>query len=76
MCNFQYASVVSEPEYSEYNKYPVEFVDSGTTIQEDYFYENKVKTCAKNEIAKLLAISFAISFQLLFLVAFTQLEKN
>ena len=43
MCNFQYASVVSEPEYSEYNKYPVEFVDSGTTIQEDYFYENNKK---------------------------------
>ena len=39
-CNFIYASVVTEPEFSEYNKYPKEFTDTGN---EENFYENNKK---------------------------------
>ena len=39
-CNFIYAAVVSEPEFSEYNKYPKEFIDTGN---EENFYKNNKK---------------------------------
>ena len=42
-CKFQYASVLSEPEFSEYNKYPIEYIDTGKTDKEDEFFENNKK---------------------------------
>ena len=42
-CKFQYASVLTEPEFSEYNKYPIEYNDTGGTNKEDKFFEDNKK---------------------------------
>ena len=36
-CIFKYAVVVSEPEFSEFNKYPKEYNDTGTNKEENFF---------------------------------------
>ena len=40
-CTFKYAMVVSEPEFSEFNKYPKEYYDSGKTDLEEIYFENQ-----------------------------------
>ena len=41
-CRFKYAVVVTEPEYSEYNQYPIDVIYSGTNQnEEDFFDDNK-----------------------------------
>ena len=42
-CEFVYATVLTEPEYLEYNKYPYHFVDTDQTNKEDEFFENTKK---------------------------------
>ncbi len=42
-CKFKYAIVVTEPEYSEYNKYPIEFLDTGVGQKEKNFFDNNKK---------------------------------
>ena len=39
-CRFKYAVVVTEPEYSEYNKYPIDVIDSGTNQNEENFFDD------------------------------------
>ena len=43
ICKIKYASVVTDPEYSEYKNYPIEIIDTGETNKEDKFYENQRK---------------------------------
>ena len=39
-CQIKYAVVVTEPEYSEYNKYPTEIIDTGVDEKENIFFDN------------------------------------
>ena len=54
ICNFQYASVVTEPDYSEYNNYPVEFEFIGQT-EEDFFEDSKRNYVGRYSYYKLIS---------------------
>ena len=43
ICKVKYAVVVTEPDNLEYNKYPIEIIDTGKTEKEESFFENNKK---------------------------------
>ena len=55
-CEFIYAAVVTEPDYSEYNKYPFNLFDTGETNKEDEYFEiNKKKYVGRYSYYKLFS---------------------
>ena len=43
ICNIKYASVVTEPEFSEYNKFPInEIYNGGNENEEKSFFKKKL----------------------------------
>ena len=59
-CQVKYAVVVTEPEYSEFNKYPVEIIDSGNDKKEENFYDNN----KNNYIGRYSFYNFNLKYKL------------
>ena len=60
ICQFKYACVVTEPEYSEFNKYPNEVYDtSQANIEYGYFLTHK-----KNYIGRYSYFNLSLNFEL------------
>ena len=54
-CQFQYAVTVSEPEFSEFNNYPVEYLDTGNENKENEFFEaQKTNYTGKSNTYKII----------------------
>ena len=54
-CKFDYAIVVSEPEFEKFNLYPVEYLDTGNEHKEEEFFENqKTNYTGKYNIYELI----------------------